>query len=128
MTFEERVEKSTTHYFKAVFPEIANHHGTMHGGEVMRIMDEIAFITATRFCRKGIITVSCEKVDFKQSLPAGTMVEVIGKVIKVGNTSLKVEVELFVEQMLIDDRKKAVKGIFTLVAIDENKKPTPVLG
>tara|TARA_B110000211_G_C13997673_1_gene516967 strand:- start:331 stop:717 length:387 start_codon:yes stop_codon:yes gene_type:complete len=128
MTFEERVEKSTTHYFKAVFPELTNHHNTMHGGEVMRIMDEIAFITATRFCRKDIVTVSCEKVDFTQSLPAGTMVEVIGKVIEVGNTSLKVEVELFVEQMLSDERSKAVRGVFTLVVIDEDKKPTNVLG
>jgi acyl-CoA hydrolase len=128
MTFEERVEKSKTHYFKAVFPELTNHNNTMHGGEVMRVMDEIAFITATRFCRKGIVTVSCEKVDFTQSLPAGTMVEVIGKVIEVGNTSLKVEVELYVEQMLTDERSRAVKGVFTLVAIDENQQPTNVLG
>ena len=128
MTFEERVEKSKTHYFKAVFPELTNHHNTMHGGEVMRVMDEIAFITATRFCRKGIVIVSCEKVDFSQPLPAGTMVEVIGKVIQVGNTSLKVEVELYIEQMLSEDRSKAVVGVFTLVAIDENKKPIKVLG
>ena len=127
MTFEERVEKSKTHYFKAVFPELINHHNTMHGGEVMRIMDEIAFITATRFCRKEIVTVSCEKVDFAESLPAATIIEVIGEVVEVGNTSLKVKVDLYVEEMLSDKRKKVVRGLFTLVAIDENKKPISVL-
>mgnify|MGYP001196068118 CR=1 FL=1 len=127
MTFEERVEKSKTHYFKAVFPELTNHHNTMHGGEVMRIMDEIAFITATRFCRKGMVIVGCEKVDFSQSLPAGTMIEVIGKVVEVGNTSLKVEVEVYIEEMLSDSRNRAVVGIFTLVAIDKDKKPIKVI-
>jgi|TARA_B110000261_G_C13070881_1_gene352129 acyl-CoA hydrolase len=128
MTFEERVDKSKTHYFKAVFPELTNHHNTMHGGEVMKIMDEIAFITATRFCRKGIVTVSCDKVDFNQSLPGGTMMEVIGKVISVGNTSLKVEVKVFIEQMYAEGRIKAIEGVFTLVALDDNKKPITVLG
>jgi len=126
-TFEARVAESKTQYFKAVFPELTNHHNTMHGGEVMKIMDEIAFITATRFCRKGIVTVSCDKIDFKQSLPAGTMMEVIGKVISVGNTSLKVEVQVYIEQMYIEGRTKAVEGVFTLVAIDENKKPIAVI-
>lgn len=127
MTFEQRVEASKTHYFKAVFPELTNHHNTMHGGEVMRIMDEIAFITATRFCRKGIVTVSCEQVNFSNSLPAGTMMEVIGKVVSVGNTSLKVEVNVFVEQMYQEGREEVIKGLFTLVAIDDKKQPIPVL-
>ena len=51
----------------------------------------------------------------------------VGKVIKVGNTSLKVEVEVFVESMSADGREKAIQGVFSFVAIDADKRPVPVL-
>jgi acyl-CoA hydrolase len=54
------------------------------------------------------------------------LVELIGKVKYVGNTSVKVNVEIFVEEMYAETREKAVSGDFTLVAIDENKKPARI--
>ncbi len=65
MTYEERIKQSETHTFKVVFPDTTNHHNTMFGGTIMKIMDEVAFITATRFSRKTIVTVSCDQIDFK---------------------------------------------------------------
>ncbi|AZZ57732.1 acyl-CoA thioesterase [Riemerella anatipestifer] len=127
MTYEERIKQSETHTFKVVFPDTTNHHNTMFGGTVMKMMDEVAFITATRFSRKTIVTVSCDKIDFKKPIPADTLVELIGKVKSVGNTSLKVSVEVFIEEMYANTREKAVFGDFTLVAIDENKKPIKIL-
>ncbi|MDY3520855.1 acyl-CoA thioesterase [Riemerella anatipestifer] len=127
MTYEERIKQSETHIFKVVFPDTTNHHKTMFGGTVMKMMDEVAFITATRFSRKTIVTVSCDKIDFKKPIPADTLVELIGKVKSVGNTSLKVSVEVFIEEMYANTREKAVFGDFTLVAIDENKKPIKIL-
>jgi len=122
----ERIEKSTTHIFKAVFPNTTNHYDTLFGGTAMQLMDEVAFITATRFTRKRVVTVSSDKIDFTKPIPAGTIVELIGKVVHVGNTSLKVLVEIYVEEMYSDSREKAVSGDFTFVALDENKKPTSV--
>jgi len=127
MTLEERIAASETHIFKTVFPNTTNHHDTMFGGNVMQMMDEIAFITATRFCRKGIVTVSSDKIDFTKPIPAGTIVELIGKVTYIGTTSLKVRVDIFIEQMYSDLREKAVSGVFTLVAIDKDKKPVKVI-
>ena len=66
----QRIIDSETRVFKAVFPGDTNHHKTMFGGAVMYLMDEIAFMTATRFCRKPIVTVSSDKIDFKHSIPA----------------------------------------------------------
>ncbi len=123
---EERIQQSRTSLFKAVFPELTNHHNTMHGGKAMDLMDEISFITATRFCRKGFVTVG-STVNYKKALPAGTLIEVVGEVSEVGRTSLKVSVKIFVEEMYSDFRVEAVDAVFTLVAIDENKKPIPVL-
>lgn len=127
MTIEDRIIASKTSIFKAVFPNTTNHYDTLFGGTAMHMMDEVAFITATRFSRQIMVTVSSDKIDFKKSIPAGTIVELIGKVTKVGNTSLKVNVEIYIEQMYAEGRELAVHGDFTFVAIDENKKPVQVI-
>jgi len=126
MNVEERIKKSETSIFKAVFPNTTNHYDTLFGGTAMHMMDEVAFITATRFSRQTMVTVSSDRIDFNKPIPAGTIVELVGKVTHVGNTSLKVEVEIFVEQMYEDVRYLAVKGQFSFVALDYEKKPTNV--
>jgi acyl-CoA hydrolase len=123
MTREERIQQSQTHIFKAVFPNTTNHYDTLFGGTAMQLMDEVAFIAATRFSRQRMVTVSSDRIDFKKPIPAGTIIELIGKVTYIGSTSLKVRVDIFVEQMYSIEREKAVSGEFTFVAIDENKKP-----
>ena len=93
----------------------------------MQLMDEVAFIAATRFARKRVVTVSSDKIDFKRSIPAGTIVELIGRVMHVGRTSLKVNVEIYTEQMYSYERERAIVGDFTFVAIDEFRKPIQIL-
>ncbi|PSL47746.1 acyl-CoA hydrolase [Chitinophaga niastensis] len=127
MAYEQEIENSVTRIFKAVFPNTVNHYDTLFGGTAMALMDEVAFITATRFTRMRTVTVSSDKIDFKKPIPHGTIIELVGRVIHVGNTSLKVEVEVFVEQMYLDHREKAISGTFTFVAIDENKKPAAII-
>jgi acyl-CoA hydrolase len=74
-----------------------------------------------------MVTVSSDKIDFKKPIPAGTIIELIGLVTYVGNTSLKVRVDIFVEEMYTEFREKAVTGEFTFVAIDEDKNPVKVV-
>lgn len=127
MDLKQRIEASETRIFKAVFPNTTNHYDTLYGGTAMQLMDEVAFIAATRFSRKRMVTVSSDKIDFKKSIPAGRIIELVGTVIEVGNTSLKVQVEIFVEEMYRDNRDKAITGTFTFVAIDEFKHPVKIL-
>jgi acyl-CoA hydrolase len=127
MTLEERIERSSTKIFKAVFPNTTNHYDTLFGGTAMHLMDEVAFITATRFSRLRMVTVSSDKIDFKKPIPSGTIIELIGQVVKVGNTSLQVRVDIYTEQMYSDERELSVSGGFTFVAIDENKNPVRIL-
>jgi acyl-CoA hydrolase len=126
LALEQKIQASETRIFKVVFPNTTNHYDTLFGGLAMYLMDEVAFMTATRFSRKKMVTVSSGKIDFNQPIPADTIIELVGKVVRVGKTSLDVEVEIFVEEMYHDVRKQAVKGIFTFVALDENKKPISV--
>lgn len=127
MNIEERIKASTTTIFKAVFPNTTNHYDTLFGGTAMQLMDEVAFIAATRFSHQRMVTVSSDRIDFKKPIPAGTIIELVGKVTYIGNTSLKVRVDIFVEQMYENAREKAVSGEFTFVAIDEHKIPVKIL-
>jgi acyl-CoA hydrolase len=128
MTNDERIENSVTRVFKTVFPNTTNHYDTLFGGTAMALMDEVAFMTATRFSRKRLVTVSSDKINFTVPIPAGTIIELIGRVTYIGRTSMKVSVEIYVEQMYAEVRYRAIHGEFTFVAVDENKKPTPILG
>jgi acyl-CoA hydrolase len=127
MNLEQRIKDSETRIFKAVFPNTTNHYDTLFGGTAMQLMDEVAFIAATRFTRKRCVTVSSDRIDFKQPIPAGTIIELVARVSKIGNTSLDVRVEIYIEEMYSDRREKAISGNFTFVALDEHKKPTKIL-
>ncbi|MBE8713625.1 acyl-CoA thioesterase [Sphingobacterium hungaricum] len=127
MTVAERIEQSITRHFMTVFPFTTNHHDTLFGGKAMALMDETAFMCATRFCRKTLVTVSSDRIDFKKAIPSGSMIEAIAEVIHVGRTSIKVRVDIFLEDMYVDGRELAISGVFSFVAIGEDKKPTPVL-
>ena len=127
MDLQQRIQLAETRIFKAVFPNTTNHYDTLFGGTAMHMMDEVAFITATRFSRKTMVTVSSDRIDFKKPIPAGTIIELIGKIEHIGNSSLKVLVEIYVEEMYAFGRERAIIGTFTFVAIDENKKPVKVV-
>lgn len=124
---DEKLAKETkTRTTRAIFPGETNHYQTLFGGTALNWMDEIAFITATRYGRKKFVTVSSDRIDFKNSIPEGSIVELIGEVIQVGNTSLVVKVEIVVEDMYSRNKHVAVDGNFTFVAIDDHKKPIKI--
>jgi acyl-CoA hydrolase len=125
---QERIDRSETRMVKAVIPNTTNHYDTLFGGTLLSWMDEVAFVTATRYARLPVVTVSIDRTDFKHAIPAGTIVELVGRVDSVGRTSIKVRVEVFAENMYEGHRSRAVTGLFTMVAIDENKRPVEVPG
>ena len=123
MEFEERIKKSETRQFKVVFPNTLNAHDTLFGGTAMQWMDEVAYITATRFTRMKLVTISTDKMQFKNAIKSGTIAEIVGKVARVSTFKIDVAVEIFVEEMFSESRVKAVNAIFTFAAIDDNHKP-----
>lgn len=120
---DDRIRNSETRHFKVVFPNTINAHDTLFGGTAMQWMDEVAYITATRFTRMKMVTISTNKMKFKSAIKSGTITEIIGKVIKVGIYKLDIQVEIFVENMFSEERFKAVEAIFTFAAIDQHHKP-----
>ncbi|RFC55922.1 acyl-CoA thioesterase [Brumimicrobium aurantiacum] len=126
-TLEQRKAAAETKVFKAVFPNTTNHYDTLFGGTALQLMDEVAFICATRFSRQKVVTVSSDRVDFKKPIPSGTLVELVANVEKVGKSSIVVAVDIYVEEMYSEKREKAVHGTFTMVAVDDNKNPVDVV-
>ncbi|MGC5905243.1 acyl-CoA thioesterase [Providencia stuartii] len=122
----QKIEGSITSVSKVIFPTTTNHHDTLFGGTALAWMDEVSFITATRFCRKRLVTVSTEKINFTHPIPSGTIVELVGKVSRVGRTSLTVNVSIFLEDMYREGREEVIHGQFNFVAVDNNGKPTPL--
>jgi acyl-CoA hydrolase len=120
------INEKTTHY-KVVFPRDLNNNGTLFGGLAMQWMDEVAYITATRFTRKKMVTVSVSKVNFIAPVEPNMIVEISGTVQKVSSVKMEVLVEIFQEDMYSDFRNKAVDATFIFAAVDENNKPVRLL-
>lgn len=123
---KQKILQSITTVAKVVFPTTINHHSTLFGGTALAWMDEVSFITATRFCRKRLVTVSTEKITFTRPIPSGTIIELVGQVSRVGRTSITVNVSIFLENMYADGREEVVHGQFNFVAVDDNDKATPL--
>ncbi|MFZ6179968.1 acyl-CoA thioesterase [Nannocystis pusilla] len=109
-----------------VFPEQTNHYGTLFGGQALALMDKAAFVAASRYARRTVVTASSERVDFHVPIRQGQLVELIARVVGTGRTSITVEVEVFAEDLLTGDRQLGTRGRFVLVALDAHGNPTTV--
>ena len=90
------------------------------------MMTETAFMTATRFGRKNFVIVRSDKIDFTKPIPAASLVELVGRVEKVGNTSIRIKVDVYLEKIQESYREKVVSGAFILVAVDDDHKPIKI--
>jgi len=109
-----------------VFPNQTNHLGTLFGGHALAMMDKAASIAAHRYCRHTVVTASIDRTDFLVPVYEGELAEVTATVVKTGRTSMVVLVELVAENMLTGERRVCTRGTFNMVALDENRRPTPV--
>ncbi len=109
-----------------VFPDHTNHLGTLFGGQALAWMDKAAFIAASRYARRTVVTARSEQVDFRVPVRQGQLVEVIARVAHVGRSSMQVEVELYAEDLLDARRELCTTGRFVMIALDVKGKPAMV--
>ena len=119
---EPIVEKRT----EIVFPTDVNHYGTLFGGKAVAMMDVVASIAAMRAAHKPVVTASIDRIDFKEPIRQGNLVETVARVVAIGRTSITVEVELWRVLAESGERVLSTVGKFVMVAIDRDGKPTPV--
>ncbi len=100
-----------------VFPEQANHHGTLFGGAALSMMDKLAFLVATRATRRPMVTACSGRIDFHAPIAQGTLVELTGEVVRRGTRSVDVAVRVIAEDLASGERQDSLGGLFTLVAV-----------
>lgn len=128
-TQKERVEAGIlleARLIEMVFPEQTNHYGTLFGGQALALMDKAAFVVASRYARRAVVTASSEKVDFHVPVKQGQLVELVARIVATGRTSMTVSGDLFAEDLLTGDRQLGTHGKFVLVALDAHHHPTTV--
>ncbi len=119
---------SEARLWEIVFPDHANHLGTLFGGQALAWMDKAAFIAATRYARRTVVTARSEQVDFHVPVRQGQLVELIARVVETGRSSMRVEVELHTEDAKAGTRQLCTRGHFVMIALDEKGSPAAVVG
>lgn len=114
--------------WEIVFPDHANHLGTLFGGQALAWMDKAAFLAATRFSRRTVVTARSEQIDFHVPVRQGQLVELVATVEDIGRSAMQVVVELHAEDALAGSRRLCTRGRFTMVALDGDGRPVAVAG
>jgi acyl-CoA hydrolase len=115
-----------TRFVEMVFPEQANHYGTLFGGHALSLMGKAAFVTATRHARQSVVMATSEKIEFREPIHVGELVELVASVVRVGRSSMTVTVDMIREDLISGARRPAVRGTFEMVAVNEFGRPVPI--
>ncbi|WP_199084510.1 acyl-CoA thioesterase [Bosea sp. ASV33] len=116
-------EEAPTRFVEMIFPEQANHYGTLFGGHVLSLMGKAAFVAATRRARCAVVMATSEKVEFHEPVRVGELVELSAEVTRVGRSSMTVTIEVIAEALISGERRLAVRGAFEMVAVAANGRP-----
>ena len=106
-------------------PEWANFFGNVHGGHVLRLVDNIAYVCAARFAGTVCVTASVDRVDFHEPIYVGELVNVVARLNYVGRSSMEVEVDVFAEQITTGAVRHTNSCHLTMVSLVDGK-PNPV--
>jgi acyl-CoA hydrolase len=107
-------------------PDTANFAGNVHGGTILKLLDQAAYACASRYAGRYVVTLSVDQVMFRQPIHVGELVTFLASVNHTGTSSMEVGIKVIAE----DIRSQAVRHVnscfFTMVAVDDDRKPAPV--
>jgi len=122
----KRVEESLTETTKLLQYKYINGQNRLFGGQLMAWIDEIAALTAMRHCGGLVTTCAVDNLRFKYGAYLNEVIVLIGKVTYVGNTSMEVRVDTYVENIETGIRRAINHAYLTCVHVDEDGKPQPI--
>ena len=107
-------------------PDTANFSGNVHGGTILKLLDQVAYACASRYAGSYVVTMSVDQVTFRQPIHVGELVTFLAAVNYTGRSSMEIGIKVIAE----DIRSKVVRHVnscfFTMVAVDEARKPVQV--
>lgn len=111
---------------RVMVPTDANPFGSVHGGVLLRMVDEAAAVVAHRHARRNAVTASIDRVDFLSPVQIGDLVRCSARLALVGSTSMEIAVEALAENLGTGETVIAVRAHLTFVALDDSGRPAPV--
>ena len=111
---------------RLVMPEDALSGTLMFAGKLLRVLDEVAAITAVRYCRGSVVTASLDTVYFYHPLRVGQIVDIRTVLTYVGRSSMEIGVRVDSEEPRTGERRYTCTAFLTMVHLDENGRPAPV--
>ncbi len=119
-------KESESNISRVMLPPDANIAGNVFGGTILKMIDEIAGIVATKHCRRNCVTANIDHIDFIYPVHIGDLLEMKGRMNFVGRSSMEVGVEVFAENLETGDVNFAGRAIVTMVALDDSGRSVEV--
>ncbi|WAC46222.1 acyl-CoA thioesterase [Pseudomonas sp. SL4(2022)] len=107
-------------------PDMANFSGNVHGGTLLKYLDEVAYACASRFAGRYVVTLSVDQVIFREPIHVGELVTFLASVNYAGRTSMEVGIKVITENIRERSVRHTNSCFFTMVAVDEQGKPAVV--
>jgi uncharacterized protein (TIGR00369 family) len=123
---EKKPEKTEYTVIQQMTQQDANLAGNVHGGTIMKLIDNTAGIVAVRHARKNAVTASIDRLDFHHPVFVGDLLKVMASVNYVGRTSMEIGVRVESENMLTGDSRHTASAYLTFVALDEHSRPSEI--
>jgi len=109
-----------------MMPHHANVMGNVFGGHLLSLVDRVAAVAAIRHSRRQCVTVSVDKVDFREPIRVGELVTASARVNFAGRTSMEIGVKVIAENVLTGEKRHTNSCYLTYVALDDSGEPTAV--
>jgi len=107
-------------------PSMANFAGNVHGGTILKYLDEAAYACASRYSGLYVVTRSVDHVVFREPVRVGELVTFLAAVNHTGRTSIEVGIKVMTENIRARTVRHTNSSFFTMVALDDDRKPTAV--
>jgi uncharacterized protein (TIGR00369 family) len=107
-------------------PDMANFTGNVHGGTILKLLDQVAYACAARYAGRYVVTLSVDQVNFLQPIHVGELVTFLAAVNYSGTTSMEIGIKVVAEDIRSKVVRHANSCFFTMVAMDDDRKPVAV--
>ncbi len=97
-------------------PDMANFSGHVHGGAILKILDQVAYACAARYCKSYVVTASLDQVIFREPIEVGELVTFKANVNYVGRTSMEIGIKVIAENLTTKASRHVISCYFTMVA------------
>ena len=107
-------------------PDMANFSGKVHGGAVLKLLDQVAYACASRYAQRYVVTLSVDQVMFRQPIHVDELVTFLATVNHTGSSSMEVGIKVVTENIRTQAVRHANSCFFTMVAVDDEGRPVAV--